>query len=158
MDKQERSTNRKTPFSIRTWGAITTAVSQNQKNLLFLLVLLVGVIARLWEFGSLPPGLNPDEASIGVEAYYLFQYGVDRNGMSYPVHLISWGSGQNSLYAYLILPLVALKGIKVMPIRLPMLIAGILSILLIYFRFGLYSIFSYREQHEHHRVFHFCFF
>jgi len=79
----------------------------------------------------------------------LFQYGVDRNGMSYPVHLISWGSGQNSLYAYLILPLVALKGIKAMPIRLPMLIAGILSIPIIYFagkkmlgeKFGLIAMF-----------------
>ena len=117
--------------------------------LLFFLILAIGVTARLWDFRSLPPGLNPDEASIGVEAYYLYTYGIDRYGLSYPVHLISWGSGQNALYAYLTLPLVALKGLTPMSIRIPMLLAGILSIPLMYFagkklfgeKFGLLAMF-----------------
>jgi 4-amino-4-deoxy-L-arabinose transferase-like glycosyltransferase len=102
-------------------------------HLMFILIFAAGIFARLWDFRGLPPGLNPDEASIGVEAYYLFKYGIDRNGISFPVHLISWGSGQNALYAYMILPLVALKGLNATSIRLPMLFSGILSIPLIYF-------------------------
>jgi len=136
-------------FWIKQWNRIVAAFPQVKIYLWFVLIFVVGVIVRVWEFGNLPAGLNPDEASIGVEAYYLFKYGIDRNGMSYPVHLISWGSGQNSLYAYLILPLVAWQGITIMSVRLPMLIAGILSIPLIYFagrkmlgeKFGLIAMF-----------------
>lgn len=128
---------------------LTTTISKNKPHFIFVLIFTVGTIARLWDFGILPPGLNPDEASIGIEAYYLFKYGVDRNGMSYPVHLISWGSGQNSLYAYLILPLVAFRGLSAVSIRFPMLVSGILSIPLIYFagkklfgrKFGLIAMF-----------------
>lgn len=100
---------------------------------LFIIILVVGIFARTWQFGDIPPGLNPDEASIGVEAYYIFKFGMDRNGISYPIHLIAWGSGQNALYAYLIMPFVALRGLNAESIRLPMLLSGILSLPLIYF-------------------------
>jgi 4-amino-4-deoxy-L-arabinose transferase-like glycosyltransferase len=101
-------------------------------QLLFSAILAIGLFARLWEFGNMPPGLNPDEASIAVEAYYIYKFGVDRYGLSYPVHLISWGSGQNALYAYLLIPSLVLNGINAFAVRLPMAIAGILSLPLIY--------------------------
>ena len=101
-------------------------------HLLFIAILAIGIFARVWEFGSLPSGLNPDEASIGVESYYIYKFGMDRNGMSYPVHLISWGSGQNALYAYMLIPFVALQGINAASVRLPMLLSGILSLPLIF--------------------------
>ena len=100
---------------------------------LFFIILAVGIFARTWDFGKMPPGLNPDEASIGVEAYYLFKFGMDRNGISFPVHLISWGSGQNALYAYLIMPFIALRGLNPQTIRLPMMLSGILSLPLMYY-------------------------
>jgi 4-amino-4-deoxy-L-arabinose transferase-like glycosyltransferase len=100
---------------------------------LFFIILAVGIFARTWDFGKMPPGLNPDEASIGVEAYYLFKFGMDRNGISFPVHLISWGSGQNALYAYLIMPFIALRGLTPQTIRMPMMLSGILSLPLMYY-------------------------
>lgn len=103
-----------------------------QTLILFTIILLLGIFARTWEYASLPPGLNPDEASIGVEAYYFYKFGMDRYGMTYPVHLISWGSGQNALYAYLLIPFVALKGINAFAVRMPMMLAGILSLPLIF--------------------------
>lgn len=99
---------------------------------LFTIILIIGIFARTWEFASLPPGLNVDEASSGVEAYYLYKFGMDRHGMTYPVHLVSWGSGQNALYAYLLIPFVALKGINAFAVRLPMMLAGILSMPLMF--------------------------
>ncbi|MBE7432933.1 MAG: glycosyltransferase family 39 protein [Anaerolineales bacterium] len=107
-------------------------VSRWKTHMLFTAILLIGIFARVWEFASLPPGLNVDEASIGVEAYYLYKFGMDRFGLSYPVHFISWGSGQNSLYAYLLMPFVALKGIDAFAVRLPMMLAGILSLPLVF--------------------------
>ncbi|MBE0670346.1 MAG: glycosyltransferase family 39 protein [Anaerolineales bacterium] len=100
---------------------------------LFLFILAIGIFARIWDFGNTPPGLNPDEASIGVEAYYLYKFGMDRNGISYPVHLISWGSGQNVLYAYLIMPIFAFKNLTVTSVRFPMMVTGILSLPLMYY-------------------------
>ncbi len=125
------------------------AIKPWKTPLLFALILLIGIFARLWQFGDLPPGLNPDEASIGVEAYYLYKFGMDRYGLSYPVHLISWGSGQNALYAYLLIPFVALKGINAFAVRLPLTLAGILMMPLIYIsgkrllgeKFGLLAMF-----------------
>ena len=103
-----------------------------QTVILFTIILAIGVFARTWEYASLPPGLNVDEASIGTEAYYLYKFGMDRYGMTYPVHLTSWGSGQNALYAYLLIPFVALKGVNAFAVRLPMMLAGILSMPLIF--------------------------
>jgi hypothetical protein len=100
--------------------------------ILFIVVLGIGVFARTWEFGVMPPGINVDEASIGIESYDLYKFGMDRNGESYPVHLISWGSGQNALYAYLLIPFIALNGLNAVSIRLPMLLSGILSLPLMY--------------------------
>lgn len=112
--------------------SLNAFLSRWKIHILFTAIFLVGVFARTWEYASLPPGLNVDEASIGVEAYYLYKFGVDRFGLSYPVHFISWGSGQNALYAYLLIPFVALKGINAFAVRLPMALAGILSLPLIF--------------------------
>lgn len=96
------------------------------------IILAIGIFARLWEFRTLPPGLNPDEASIGLEGYDIYKFGMDRNGMSYPFYLISWGSGANALYAYLIIPFIALGGLDATSIRFPMILSGILSLPLLF--------------------------
>ncbi len=100
---------------------------------LFCAVLSLGIFARTWEFRSLPPGLNEDEASSAVDAFSLYHYGIDRNGISYPIYLISWGSGQNALNAYAMIPFIAAGGLNTFTIRLPALIAGILTLPLMYF-------------------------
>ncbi len=111
---------------------LSSVITQYRVVFLFCLIFAIGIFARVWQFRALPPGLNVDEASIGVEAYDLYRFGTDRYGLTYPVHLISWGSGQNALYAYLLIPFVALKGITPLTIRLPMLLAGILSLPLMF--------------------------
>jgi hypothetical protein len=103
------------------------------RNLVIAGILLVGIFERVWEFGSLPPSLNPDEVSSGVDAFSLYRFGVDRNAVSFPVHFISWGGGQNALYAYLMIPFIALGGLTPITVRLPMLITGLLSLPLVYY-------------------------
>jgi hypothetical protein len=101
--------------------------------LLFFSIILLGVFARTWEIRSLPPGLNADEASSGVDAFSLYRHGMDRNGVSYPVYMTSWGSGQNALNAYVMIPFIALGGLNPFTVRLPALLAGILALPLVYF-------------------------
>jgi Dolichyl-phosphate-mannose-protein mannosyltransferase len=136
----------------------TTAPFRNRLNRLilrvcgyrtvFIVVMCLGIFARVWEFDKLPPGLNADEASIGYEAFSLLHFGVDRNGVSFPVHLISWGSGQNALYAYILMPFIAF-GLNTLTVRLPMLLTGLLALPLFFYvasqlfdkKFGLVAMF-----------------
>jgi Dolichyl-phosphate-mannose-protein mannosyltransferase len=110
------------------WGRL----QKNQISIFFFLILCIGIYVRFVDLGDMPQGLNPDEASIAIDAYYLSEYGTDRYGVSYPIHLIAWGSGQNAFYAYIILPLIALWGTGSFVVRLPMAIAGVFSLVLCY--------------------------
>jgi hypothetical protein len=109
------------------------AQGSGRQAILFGAVMVLGIFARTWDYRRLPPGLNADEASIGVEAYNLAHFGVDRNGVSYPVHFIAWGSGQNALYGYVLVPFVAALGLSPLAVRLPMLLTGIASLPIMYF-------------------------
>jgi len=125
------------------WG------NSNRTQVVFVIILLIGIFARIWEFRTLPPGLHHDEAAIGMEAYYLYHYGVDRNNISYPIHFIGWGNGQNAPHAYLIIPFIALLGLSISVIRLPILLSGIATLPFIYLifkrtvdeKFGLFAMF-----------------
>lgn len=97
-----------------------------------LLLFLVGAMIRILYFGSIPGGLNQDEASIGYDAYAILHYGIDRNGVHLPIHLIAWGSGQNALYAYLSMPFILLFGLTPMSVRAVSLIMGLLGMIVFY--------------------------
>jgi hypothetical protein len=100
--------------------------------ILYFSILAIGIFARTWEFQRLPPGLNADEASNGVDARSLLHFGTDRNNVPLPVKFISWGGGQDALYGYLLVPFVAVLGLTPTVVRLPMLLIGILSLPLFY--------------------------
>jgi 4-amino-4-deoxy-L-arabinose transferase-like glycosyltransferase len=92
-------------------------------------ILLIGALARFLCLGSFPPGLNQDEASIGFDAWSLLRWGMDRCGDSWPVLFVSWGSGQNVLYAYLSMPFLALFGLSAASLRLCAAFWGSVSLL-----------------------------
>lgn len=99
-----------------------------RERLLAALLLVLGAVLRLAALGSLPFGLNQDEASAGYEALALLRAGVDRCGQRWPVLFISWGSGQNVLMSYLALPLMGLFGLSEWTLRLPNAISGCLTL------------------------------
>jgi 4-amino-4-deoxy-L-arabinose transferase-like glycosyltransferase len=96
------------------------------------IILAIGFFLRLWQFPNPPPGLYLDEASSGYDAFALLQTGMDRWGIRYPVYFIHWGSGQNALYTYLSMPLVAILGLSRFSIRLLNALFGILTLPLLY--------------------------
>ncbi len=98
-------------------------------------LLCLGIALRILGLGFFPPGLNQDEASTGCDAWALLVSGMDRNGDAWPVLFTSWGSGQNALYAYLLLPLMALLGRSAAVLRLPAALLGSLSLFL-FWRMG----------------------
>lgn len=77
-----------------------TALSEEKKQwLIVAAIMLVGILVRLLFVGRYPAGLNQDEASAGYDAFAVLNYGIDRNGIHNPMHLIAWGSGQNMAYS-----------------------------------------------------------
>lgn len=105
------------------------------KYLLYLIIIFVACFVRSIYLDKIPASLNYDEASIGYEAYSLTKYGIDRNGFSFPIHFISWGSGQNVLYAYILIPFIKILGLTTFSVRLPMLIISCLSLIVAYYLF-----------------------
>lgn len=105
----------------------------NEKfRLLVSILLTIGFVSRTFLVDIFPGGLNQDEASAGYDAYAILTNGIDRNGQFLPVHLIAWGSGQNALYSYLCIPFIALFGLNVFTIRIPMGIIACVTIYLVY--------------------------
>ena len=89
------------------------------ENALFLALILVGAAARLAWLGDVPAGLHQDEAAMGYDAWALLEHGMDRHGYRWPVHFVTWGSGQSALYAYLAMPFIKFLGLNVLAVRLP---------------------------------------
>lgn len=96
---------------------------------------ILAAAARILWLGEYPGGLNQDEASSGYDAWALLSEGIDRHGLSWPVHFIAWGSGQNALYAYLSMPFITLGGPSVANLRLAAACLGIMG-LWIFWRLG----------------------
>lgn len=111
---------------------IKNFLKDNKYELLCILLIIFGILCRLLFLDKVPSHFNQDEASIGYEAYSILNYGIDRNGISYPVHFVSWGSGQNVLYAYILIPFIKLLGLNIFSVRLPMALIGCISILVLY--------------------------
>lgn len=101
-------------------------------NWLLVVVLLLAATLRLWNLGSIPPGLTPDEASLGYNAYSILKTGKDEFGTRLPIIFKSFGDYKPGLYVYLTVPSVAIFGLSEFSTRLPSVLAGVLSVYLIY--------------------------
>jgi 4-amino-4-deoxy-L-arabinose transferase-like glycosyltransferase len=99
---------------------------------IFSAILILGILVRFYALGSVPAGLNQDEASMGYDAYSLLHYGIDRNGMRNPVQMVAWGSGQNALQAYVTMPFIAAFDLSVFSIRLVPALFGLCSLMIFY--------------------------
>lgn len=112
---------------------VSRFLSSKKDIIIFFFLVGIGIIVRTILFGKIPSGFNQDEASIGYDAFSILKYGVDRNGIYNPIHLIAWGSGQNALYAYLAMPFISIFGLSIFSVRLVNLVFGIISIIIFYF-------------------------
>lgn len=100
--------------------------------LVFLIIFAIGIFLRVYQFPNIPPGVNQDEAAAAYEAYSILETGKDKWGNSYPVYLPAWGSGQNALFSYILVPFIATFGLNIFALRLPSLIFGILLLPLVF--------------------------
>lgn len=104
-------------------------------KILIFLILLLGIIVRIYNVGEMPNALNVDEASSGYDTFSIMKNGVDRNGNELPVVLYAWGSGQSVLYTLISITFVAILGLNEFSIRIAMAIIGSISLIVIYYLF-----------------------
>ena len=86
---------------------------------LFMILMGIFAVTRLWRLLTIPSGFHSDEAGMAYDAWCLAQYGVDRYLKSFPLYLTNFGEGQSALYAYLTAGLFKLFGFHEILIRIP---------------------------------------
>ncbi|MBP5281867.1 MAG: hypothetical protein J6Z22_05145 [Lachnospiraceae bacterium] len=100
----------------------------------FILLMLLALALRLWQFGIVPGGMNQDGAMAAVDAKALADYGTDRLGMFMPTHFTAWGFAQMNVFmSYCMVPFFKLFGMNVVTTRLPVLIFSMLGLVALYF-------------------------
>lgn len=114
-------------LKIRTW------IQSNNKDYIYIsLLILLGIVTRIYGLSNYPGGINQDEAYAGYEAYCLGHYGTDSFGYHNPVYFTAWGSGMNVMYSYLLIPFISVFGVHTWVIRLPQAIMSIITIGVLY--------------------------
>lgn len=115
------------------FGAKEWVISEKTYRILFVLAILAAVFVRVYKFGQVPGGFNQDGAMAAVDAKALAEYGTDRFGMRYPVHLTAWKYSQMaSLLSYLMIPFVKCFGVSPIAMRLPLLLASAAGLVCLY--------------------------
>ena len=115
-------------------SSVLTAKITRNEWIVFSVILLAALIIRLWQYGSVPGGMNQDGAMAAVDAKALAEYGTDRYGMHMPVHFTAWGYGQMSTFlSYCMVPFIKIFGLSAITARLPILIASMFALAALYF-------------------------
>src|SRR3990167_9117761 len=99
---------------------------------ILIIIFLLGFILRIIFLDIAPPGFNADEAALGYNAYSLIKTGKDEWGISFPLVFKSFSDYKPGLYVYMAIPFIAALGLNELAVRLPSVLLGAFSIILIY--------------------------
>lgn len=91
---------------------------------LFLAILVLAVLMRLWQFPSIPSGLAWDEAAIGYNGYAVATVHRDEWLTFMPISFRSFGDYKAPLAIYISGVVTSLTGLTVWGVRLPFVLAG----------------------------------
>lgn len=103
-----------------------------RRFLVIFIILILSFLVRVINISSNPPGLTPDEATLGYNAFSILKTGKDEYGTTLPIVFKSFGDYKPGLYVYLTAPLVAIFGLNEASVRLPSIIAGVTTVFLVY--------------------------
>jgi len=101
-----------------------------------ILILLLALIFRGFDFGATPAGISDDEASHGYNAYSLLLTGKDEYGKSWPILNRSFGTYSSNLYTYLTIVPVKLFGLNAVSVRFVSLISGLILVAVVIYTLG----------------------
>ncbi len=103
------------------------------EKLALVAILLLAAALRVVALNETPPGLQQDEAANAWNAWCLLHTGRDQIGTSWPIFYIrALGENRTTPHVYAIMAFQAIGGMNVWTTRLPIAIAGIATVLLLY--------------------------
>ena len=102
-------------------------------RLLLILIIVLGAFLRFILLDKYPPGVTTDEIQQGYTAYSVLKTTKDEWGDFLPINPRGFGDYKPPFYTYLTIPFVGIFGLNVWSIRLPSAVAGVLTILVVYF-------------------------
>jgi 4-amino-4-deoxy-L-arabinose transferase-like glycosyltransferase len=108
--------------------------SSPSQLILWFVIVLVAAGVRLYGLDRSPPGLQVDEVASAYNAKCLLKTGMDWEGKSWPIlHSRCYGEYPSPIYMYALLPFQAVGGMNVITTRLPTALAGLATIVLLYY-------------------------
>ena len=102
-------------------------------RVLFIAVLLLAALVRLYDLNNCPPGLQIDEASISVTAHILATTGRDEKGATWPLYPQSTWNPKHPVYLYPQALAVRVFGMNAFSARLPSALFGLLCVAATFF-------------------------
>src|SRR3989338_6107023 len=102
------------------------------EKILFLLILVLFLVTRLYKISEIPSSVYWDEASIGYNAYAISQTGRDEWGEFLPIHFRAFGEFKLPVYIYSVVPSVMLFGLNEFSVRFPSVLYSLGVVLLSY--------------------------
>lgn len=108
-------------------------MTNTRATFIVLLIVFLAAILRLPFLDKYPNGFSQDEAIQGYTAYSILKTGKDEWGTFLPLIPRSFGDYKSPLYTYLTIPSVAIFGLNEFAVRLPSALAGIATVLLLFF-------------------------
>lgn len=105
----------------------------NNTNHILILILVLASFLRIPLLEQLPAGITIDEAGQGYSAYSILKTGKDEWGDFLPINPRGFGDYKPPVFMYLLVPSIAVFGLNELAVRLPSAVAGILTVLVIFF-------------------------
>jgi 4-amino-4-deoxy-L-arabinose transferase-like glycosyltransferase len=105
----------------------------SKSKLLLIVIILSGLIARLFYLHQFPIGITNDELEFTINAQALFETGSDVTGTWKPWQLTSLPNAIPGLPVNLIAPIIGFFGLNLFTARLPIIFFMTLNSILIYF-------------------------
>ncbi len=108
-------------------------ISFIKHNYLLILVIFIAGFLRLYKLGIVPVSMSDDEIREVMSAFSFWHTGRDLFGMQYPFSFNLDGYVYAPIPLYIVSPFVGIFGLTMFMGRLPYALAGILSIICIYY-------------------------
>lgn len=104
-----------------------------KNKLLIVLVIGLALLLRVHQLGSFPATLYGDEQAFAWNAYNILLTGEDEYGTPYPLQFRSFNDYKAPIPVYILVPFIKVLGLNAFAIRLPIAIAGVLTVLITYY-------------------------
>lgn len=98
-----------------------------------ILIITLALFLRIFAIGRFPATLYGDEQAFAWNAYNILLTGEDEYGIPYPLQFRSFDDYKAPVPVYLLVPFIKFLGLNAFTIRLPIVIASVLTVLIVYF-------------------------